>query len=84
MSFLELANSKVKDGMYPLQRSVSRMRESYSAYSKGRYRFLAATCSQAHFFVVDVTFNLEHSRIFEKVTVYDLLRKMPRRKDGVD
>ena len=61
MSFLELANSKVKDGTYPLQRSVSRMRESYSAYSKGRYRFLAATCSQAHFFVVDVTFNLEHS-----------------------
>jgi hypothetical protein len=84
MSFFDMANRKTKkeqDGAFPHQRSVDRMRESYLPYSNGRFRFLSATCTQAHFFVVDVTYDFHNPNIFENVIVYDSLRKTSRRAE---
>ena len=58
------------------------MRELYLPYRNGRFRFLAATCTEAHFFVVDITYNFHHPNMFENVTVYDSLRKTSRMQKG--
>lgn len=83
MTFFEIANEKYRKctSDHTAQRSVRRMQQGYSHYSSQQYRFVAATCSQAHFFVVDVTFDLRHTDIFQKVTVYDSLRKTGRNRD---
>jgi SWIM zinc finger/MULE transposase domain/Ulp1 protease family, C-terminal catalytic domain len=80
MSFLELSNNKINDSSNT--QSIARMRHSYFPYSLDRFRFLAATCTEAHFFVVDVTFDIRSDNIFQNVTLYDSLRKTGRRDQG--
>jgi hypothetical protein len=45
-------------------RSIQRMREKYQYYSTKRFQFLAAICSDKHFFAVDVTFDIDDATIF--------------------
>ncbi|MFM8620545.1 MAG: hypothetical protein ACKOCL_00785 [Candidatus Nanopelagicaceae bacterium] len=60
------------------ERSVNRFRQSFGYYGRQRFRFLAASCSVGHFFVVDVTFDVTSDNIFQNVTLYDSLRRTSR------
>lgn len=85
MSFFEISNNKVNDQRLQdatTKRSISRIREAYQPYSQHSFRFLAANCTQSHFFVVDVTFDIQHESVFPNVTMYDSLRKTSRRDQG--
>jgi hypothetical protein len=54
-----VANGKIKKeaGGIAHNRSIGRMREGYSSYGTSPFRLLAVTCTQAHFVVVDITFD---------------------------
>lgn len=61
-----------KEIMEPLQ-------QNHSAYGSNAYRFLAPTCmgGDAHFFTVDILFDINSDRVFQYVRVYDSLLQPP-------
>jgi hypothetical protein len=78
MSFFETVNNKT---VPPLSMnvghhtSVQRMRDKMRQYSSNRFHFLAANCTDHHFFAINVKFDIRNEAIFEEVTAYDSMRK---------
>ena len=78
-SFFEIMNKKtLKSSTKSDARTVRHMRERYRFYSFKKLHFLAANCSNSHFFVIKVIFDIQSEEIFQHVTLYDSLRRTGR------
>jgi zinc finger SWIM domain-containing protein 3 len=67
--YFDMENTKVDS---PLNaNSVAKARQRYRQYSSNPFRLVAANCNGTHFFVIDVTFDIRHPKIFQRVVVYD-------------
>ena len=67
--YFDMENTKVDS---PLNaNSVAKTRQRHHQYSSTRFRLVAANCNGVHFYVIDVTFDIGHPKIFERVIVYD-------------
>jgi hypothetical protein len=58
-----------------MKKHLDIIRQKYLPYSANRFHFLAANCTNPHFFVIQATFDGRNSAIFENVTVYDSMRE---------
>ena len=79
MTFFETMNQNQPTNQTD-SRSIGRRRRKYITYSFNRYRFLAANCTNGHFIVIHVSFDLRQPNVFEKVYVYDSIRRTSRKK----
>lgn len=78
-SFFEIMNKKtLKSSTKSDARTVRHVRERYRFYSFKKFHFLAANCSNSHFFVIKVIFDIQSEEIFQHVTLYDSLRRTGR------
>jgi hypothetical protein len=85
MGFFERVNKRRVDSSDKSEaRSVQRIRQRYRPYCSKRFQFLAANCTNDHFFVVQVIFDIREDTIFEKVTLYDSLRRPTRNNSKVN
>ena len=64
-------------------RTAKALRRNYEQFSNRGYKFIALNCTEDHFFVVSVRFDIHSSHsIFTDVFVFDSLRRSDRGKDG--
>jgi len=78
-SYFETLNRQNLEG-----KTAVSLRQKYQFYSFNEFRFVAANCSHKHFFVIDVTFDINRPKIFTNVVVYDSLRSSGRHNESVN
>ena len=70
--YFEMHNSKAIQIDDPkMAETVAILRKKFRHYSSNEFRLLSANCYKGHFYVIDVTFNISHPKIFQQVAVYD-------------
>jgi hypothetical protein len=60
------------------ERTVKVLRRDYQYYAMRKFSFLGITCTQSHFFVIHVDFNIKNDPVFPIVRIYDSLRRTHR------
>lgn len=84
MSFFQTMNQKQTHPTNSADVATANiLRRKYQFYSMRDYRFLSVNCSQGHFFVVSVVFDMNATKPFKEVLVYDSIRKSGRNSNAV-
>jgi hypothetical protein len=66
------------------ERTVRTMKRQYHYYSMRHFEFLGINCTQSHFFVIKVGFDIRRNNVFDTVRIYDSLRRTGRHNDTVN
>ena len=79
-NFCSKLNSKKKTDL----KSVEVIKKQYQYYATSRFEFIGVNCGNNHFFVIHVGFDARSPLIFDRVDVYDSLRRTGRTADNVN
>ena len=83
LSYFEVMNTKkVNSKNVTDAKKAKELRRKYQVYSLRQYNFYAANCSENHFLVINVVFDINSSDVFHKVVVYDSMRRSSRKNDA--
>jgi hypothetical protein len=66
------------------ERTCRKMCRHYQYYSMAKFEFIGINCTQSHFFVIKVGFDISKPSVFDHVQIYDSLRRTGRHNESVN
>jgi hypothetical protein len=84
LPYIQHYNQLHKNNNNGEERTCRKMCRQYQYYSMGKFEFIGINCTQAHFFVIKVGFDISKPSVFDHVQIYDSLRRTGRHNESVN